>query len=590
MILGSKQTQFIDLVKSGIKHILVEAPAGTGKTFSCIQAVKAISDAKRIEPYQKVLVLTFSRNARAQLIKELSLFPIDDPVYKHIDINNYHSFFKRYLDTYRDTIGITMPLRVLDDEDFLVEMTSFSQTIGARISDKLPVSILDDFIIQGETVTPVNDSSKINSKHYKDVKTFLDVAFLLTQATGFVCFAQFGSLINRILVRNRDLPSAISHDFPILILDEYQDTNFFQEIFVRSLSKKSSCIFFCDRYQMIYAFRGSTLRRITDLRLLYPDLETIEFDEYYRYKDRPDLVKLLTCIRSGGKPDYSGLTNGKQITASANCNSNWRMVKGVSLKKQCTLFCNTIFYCTRRKVGELLRKKKSICILCRTNDEVDRLVCAFQENGYHPKEFSDTKDMLALAKHMKSLIEERTIKENISHLLSVVLLCTSQKKLFGESISVISQMDYEVFRRKTKPGFKRLKTILSAKENSCGYFASVKLIEILINEIKEDNTRINWSQYNFFAQCAKLLAPSPEVIDGVMLQRQYINSFSNISPGLYISTIHQAKGKEFDCVFVVDALSIQEDKNLLYVSHSRMKECLFPVVVSYNGFTYNNSH
>src|SRR5699024_7078300 len=104
---------------------------------------------------------------------------------------------------------------------------------------------------------------------------------------------------------------AISHDYPVLILDEYQDTNFFQEHFVKTVLKESSGIFFCDRYQMIYNFRGSTLKRIDDLQLLYPDIVKIEFDEYYRYKNKTDLVKLLTSIREGKTPDYSKLTNGK---------------------------------------------------------------------------------------------------------------------------------------------------------------------------------------------------------------------------------------------------------------------------------------
>ena len=73
-----KQAEFIDAIKSGEKYIIVEAPAGTGKTFSCIQAVKTIVDSQKLGQYQKVLVLTFSRNARAQLLKELSKFPLED--------------------------------------------------------------------------------------------------------------------------------------------------------------------------------------------------------------------------------------------------------------------------------------------------------------------------------------------------------------------------------------------------------------------------------------------------------------------------------------------------------------------------------
>ena len=71
-----------------------------------------------------------------------------------------------------------------------------------------------------------------------------------------------------------------------------------------------------------------------------------------------------------------------------------------------------------------------------------------------------------------------------------------------------------------------------------------------------------------------------------MLQRQYTNSFTNITPGLYITTIHQSKGNEFDYVIVADVSQLNEDKNLLYVSHSRMKERLYPISVTYNEPRY----
>ena len=161
MVPEGKQLEFIEKVKSNNKYILVEAPAGTGKTFSCIQAVKALCDSNRLESYQKVLVLTFSRNARAQLLKELSTFSLEDDIYKHIDINNYHSFFKKYLDTYRDTIGINKKLCVIDEMDFYEELFSYAADIGVALNDKLNCSVLDDFIIEDGMLKCLNGKSKL---------------------------------------------------------------------------------------------------------------------------------------------------------------------------------------------------------------------------------------------------------------------------------------------------------------------------------------------------------------------------------------------------------------------------------------------
>jgi len=172
-----KQAEFIEKIKLNNKYIVVEAPAGTWKTFSCIQAVKALCDSNKLESFQKVLILTFSRNARAQLLKELSKFPLDDEIYKHIDINNYHSFFKKYLDTYRDTIGIEQRISVVDDEDFYTELHKYAHDSGISLDVSLNSTILDDFIFKAGTLICVNENSKIKKNKYSNVEVFIKTAF-----------------------------------------------------------------------------------------------------------------------------------------------------------------------------------------------------------------------------------------------------------------------------------------------------------------------------------------------------------------------------------------------------------------------------
>lgn len=588
LILDGKQAEFIDAVKSNKKYIVVEAPAGTGKTFSCIQAVKALTDMRRLESYQKVLILTFSRNARAQLLKELSKFPLDDEIYKHIDVNNYHSFFKKYLDAYRDIIGIKNPLCVKDDEDFFTELIAFAQEKGVAIDQSLKCTILDDSFMENGKLVAVNQKSKIKQQKYPKVEELLKLSFLFTQETGAICFAQFGSLVHKILSRIPEMKAAISHDYPVLILDEYQDTNYFQEFFVRGVLENSAGIFFCDRYQMIYDFRGSTLKRIEELPTLYPGITKIEFDEYFRYKDKEDIVKLLNDIRGDKAPDYSQLSNGGLLSVSVDCNSNWRKMKNAkSQKMQCTLYCNAILYKTIRTIKSALQNKKSIAILCRNNIEVNKLVELFFEKGFHPKEITDTKNMTLAAKHLKELTQNCTpVKENIVRILSIALLCTSKKVLFGDTLEDISQLTYKSFCRKTKSGYKRLKALISPNAEIYDYRDIVNLILKILCIIEYEGDSVTFSMKKFVEQCANLIKPTPETIDGVMLQRQYTNSFTNITPGLYITTIHQSKGKEFDYVIVADVSQLNEDKNLLYVSHSRMKERLYPISVTYNGPRY----
>lgn len=169
---------------------------------------------------------------------------------------------------------------------------------------------------------------------------------------------------------------------------------------------------------------------------------------------------------------------------------------------------------------------------------------------------------------------------------SIALLCTSKKRLFGDTLEDITKLTFESFNRKKKTGYKKIKHLISKNPDTCDYRLIVNLILKIICIIETEGDSISFTIRKFIEQCANLIQPTLESIDSVMLQRQYTNSFTNITPGLYITTIHQSKGKEFDYVFVADVNQLMKDKNLLYVSHSRMKERLYPIAITYNGLQY----
>lgn len=213
------------------------------------------------------------------MLKELSIFLTHDDIYKHVEVNNYHSFFKKYLDAYRDTIGIKQPLSVVDDDTFCEGLLQYATANSITINSCINCETLDDFCIESGKLIKINAKSKLKKVQLNDVELFIKTAYDYTNNTGAVCFAQFGCLTYQILNHLPKIAQAISHDYPVLILDEYQDTNYYQEIFVEAVLKKSRGIFFGDRYQMIYDFRGSTLERLNNLSVLYPDLHKLEFDE-----------------------------------------------------------------------------------------------------------------------------------------------------------------------------------------------------------------------------------------------------------------------------------------------------------------------
>ena len=90
-------------------HLVVTAPPGTGKTCLSVRLAAHISSS--LKSKEKVLVLTFSNQARTQLEREAAR-QLTPSVRKKIHITNYHRFFWRGVSAYRRALGLPMHLDI----------------------------------------------------------------------------------------------------------------------------------------------------------------------------------------------------------------------------------------------------------------------------------------------------------------------------------------------------------------------------------------------------------------------------------------------------------------------------------------------
>ncbi len=541
------------------KAIYVEAPAGCGKTYACVRSANLIAETKLIKDFQKILILTFSKNARAQILNELTKYDKSSNIFKHIEIANYHSFYKKYLDKYRDVIGFKKEFTIVDDEEykgiFKVENITFGEF----------------YKIDGKYYS---SSSNLEITNERIINSYEKV-YELSKETGIITFNMFGVLINQLFDKSEQLAELICHDYPYIFLDEYQDTDELQERFISKLFQYSKFVFFADPIQMIYGFKGASDKRLSKLRDFFPNIIEIQFTENFRYKCQQDIIDILNDIRLGRNINYSNLVSGGifQIPVRLHNKNELFSKYGKNILPSCI-----VFSILKKKYVELaLKNNKSICILVNTNELVNKICQKFEEKRITCHEISDSQYMLKLNIIVKKYFNSSSIDEMILFALQIYALCKYNKKIDEISYKNLNKINLNNFRRKKTDEFVNLKNFVNNYDLTNLTIENKKdLLSNFVKLIKRENK--NFAACHFIETISKLKEISDKNIDNIYTQKQYESSYSKIKSGLYIANYYQCKGREFDEVIIIvdpGIEDIKKNRNILYVIHSRMKEKLY---------------
>ena len=202
-------------------HILATGGPGSGKTtIALMKAGKIVSD-NFLKPAQCILFLSFARATVAR-VAEQAIGIIEKKDQDKIEINTYHGFAWKLIRSYGFLLS-RKPIRLLPPSD-----------AASRLS-------------------------KIDSKNKLEIEK--EKQRLFTEE-GFLHFDLFASKSGEILSGSSKIRTIISDSYPIIILDEFQDTNTAEWAMIQLLGEKSTLIALADLEQRIYDFRGASPSRI----------------------------------------------------------------------------------------------------------------------------------------------------------------------------------------------------------------------------------------------------------------------------------------------------------------------------------------
>ncbi len=283
--------------------LLIVAGAGTGKTTTLAHRVAQLI-AQGV-PGERILLLTFARRAAAELLRRvdglLGRAASDRPASSRVWGGTFHSVATRLLRQHGERIGLHPGFTIHDrgDSEDLLDVLRAELELGRgkrrfprkgtcldiysrAVSSRAPV---DAVLARGfPWCTEQLDGLKLLFRTYVDRKAeqrVLDYDDLL--------------LFFHALLGTEAAGPAVRAQFDQVLVDEYQDTNALQaELLDRLCPGGRGLTVVGDDAQAIYGFRAASVRNILDFPERHPGTRTVVLAENYR--STPELLEATNRV------------------------------------------------------------------------------------------------------------------------------------------------------------------------------------------------------------------------------------------------------------------------------------------------------
>lgn len=260
--------------------LLVLAGAGTGKTRVLTTRIAAILLSKKAFPSQ-LLAVTFTNKA-AQEMRERVAHLIGGPA-EGLWLGTFHSICVRILRRHAELLGYQSGFTILDMDD---QLRLIKQIVKAEGIDekKFPPRVIGGCISRWKdralTPSKVTQAGSDLEKVALRVYTFYQERLMVLNA---VDFGDLILLCLRLFMEHSDVLAQYTTQFQYILVDEYQDTNVAQYLWLRLLAQGTGNI--CcvgDDDQSIYGWRGAEVGNILRFEKDFPGAAIIRLEQNYR--------------------------------------------------------------------------------------------------------------------------------------------------------------------------------------------------------------------------------------------------------------------------------------------------------------------
>lgn len=265
--------------------VLVLAGAGTGKTRVLTARLAHLLNTARAYPSQ-ILAVTFTNKAAGEMRERVSHLMGGAPV-EGWWLGTFHALAARMLRRHAELVGLNSNFTILDPDDqirLLKQLMELNGIDHKKWAPKALMNVIDRWKDRGMIADQVKNTEEAEIADGK-----MPVLYRLYQdRLRAVNACDFGDLLLHMITILRDPANAhiladYHRRFRYILVDEYQDTNVAQYLWLRLLAQGSNNI--CcvgDDDQSIYGWRGAEVGNILRFEKDFPGAKIVRLEQNYR--------------------------------------------------------------------------------------------------------------------------------------------------------------------------------------------------------------------------------------------------------------------------------------------------------------------
>ncbi len=608
------------VVTEGDGPCLVLAGAGSGKTRAVTYRVAWLLE--HGVPADRILLLTFTNKAAKEMVVRAETLLKSYP--QGLWAGTFHSVANRLLRMYGDRTPFGRNFSILDEDDATDLMKLCIKERKVKITgERFPSANVMKNIMSYSVNARLPITEIIEDRHpalMAYIADILEIAKKYAAEKERQQTMDFDDLLVKLLEllkNDNDLREQLATKFAYILVDEFQDTNIIQAELVDLLSSvHRNLLVVGDDAQSIYSFRAAEIKNILDFPEHYEGAKT--FRLLTNYRSTPEILAVANAVIKNNKEQFK-----KDLEAVVKSGDLPLLVPAADERQEAQYVTEQIL-----ELIEGGTKLKQIAVLFRAAFHSQALEFELMKRNI-PYEYRGGMKFFERA-HIKDAIAHlrltRNVKDGMAWIRALQLqpgfgLATASKaaSFFGELSDIGAALSSTPpFSPKVMMGWKKTADILATMmagyspaemlrnfAGSDGYNEYLSAEYPNVRERRED-----LEQFSVFAEQYQEIGP---FLDAIALTGDFgvrvddpasvgadatVGPYDSTDDKLILSTIHQAKGLEWDSVFIIHLAEgsfphqrsygeeggMAEERRLFYVAATRARRRLYftyPVTSGY---------